>query len=278
MPHDGREGTSPRHALESTAEEAVERLRIVTRGYEVSARGYIGAAQLLRYFEHMRWRVIWQSSRVPARDFMSVGVIRAQRLEVFEATGFDVEVELSIWLSRVGKTSLDFSHEMVRASDGVRLARSTATLVTLDGDRRPAEVHPAARQYVSSRDAARVERLDGPVPDSAFEHPVVIRPSDEDLQGHVNHARYADYVEDARFVCAAKGGYGNGSFDGPPRSMTLSYEDEARTGDPLRARTWLSTRAPGAIDFALVRGDGRVTTRARVGFDEPGAERKDEAR
>jgi acyl-CoA thioesterase FadM len=246
--------------------EPIERLRVVTRGYEVSARGYIGAAQLLRYFEHIRWRTIAHSTALPAREFMRMGVIRAQRIEIFEETGFDVELELSMWLGRVGKTSLDFSHQMTRVSDGVVLARSTATVVTLDADRRPASVDPAAHDYVLERDAARMERLDGDIPEAAWEQPIVVRPSDEDLQGHVNHARYADYVEDSRLVCAQAGGYGPGSFDGPARSLTLSYEGEARTGDPLRIRTYLSTARPGSIDFALVKDDGRITTRARVGL------------
>jgi acyl-CoA thioesterase FadM len=246
--------------------EPIERLRVVTRGYEVSARGYIGAAQLLRYFEHIRWRTIAHSTALPAREFMRTPVIRAQRIEVFEETGFDVEIELSMWLGRVGKTSLDFSHQMMRVSDGVVLARSTATVVTLDSDRRPASVDPAAHDYVLSRDAPRMERLDGDVPEGAWEQSIVVRPSDEDLQGHVNHARYADYVEDTRLMCARDGGYGPGSFDGPARSLTLSYEGEARTGDPLRARTQLSTASPGAIDFVLVNGDGRITTRARIGL------------
>jgi acyl-CoA thioesterase FadM len=246
--------------------EPIERLRIVTRGYEVSARGYIGPAQLLRYFEHVRWRTIMHSRALPAREFMRMGVIRAQRIEVFEATGFDVEIELSMWLGRVGKTSLDFSHQMTRVSDGVVIARSTATVVTLDSDRRPASVDPAAHDYVLARDAARMERLDGEVPDTAWVQPIVIRPSDEDLQGHVNHARYADYVEDTRLLCARASGYGPGTFDGPAHSLTLSYEDEASTGDELRVRTYLSKASPGSIDFALVKGDGRTATRARIGL------------
>jgi acyl-CoA thioesterase FadM len=262
----GRTAMHPSLSTAGMRNEPIERLRITTRGYEVSARGYIGAAQLLRYFEHIRWRTIAHSALLPAREFMRMGVIRAQRIEIFEQTGFDVELELSMWLGRVGKTSLDFSHQMLRVSDGTVIARSTATVVTLDSDRRPANVDASAHDYVLARDAARMERLDGEVPHTAWEQPIVVRPSDEDLQGHVNHARYADYVEDTRLMCAQAGGYGPGSFDGPARSLTLSYEGEARTGDPLRIRTYLSPSNPGAIDFVLVNGDGRITTRARVGL------------
>jgi acyl-CoA thioesterase FadM len=248
-------------------EDRIERIRIVTRGYEVSSRGYLPPSQLLRYVEHVRWRTIAHSSKLPARDFMRIGVIRAQKLDVFENVGFDVELEVSMWLSRVGKTSLDFSHELVRVSDGVLVARSTATVVTLDSERRPAKVDGSARSYVVERDAATIERLDGEVPASAWEHPVVVRPSDEDLQGHVNHARYADFVEDTRLLCAAAGGYGRGPFADPPRSLTLSYETEARVGDPLVARTYVSANG-NTVDFVLAKADGRVTTRARVGLEK----------
>jgi acyl-CoA thioesterase FadM len=247
-------------------EDRIERIRIVTRGYEVSPRGHLAPSQLLRYVEHVRWRTIAHSDKIPAREFLRIGVIRAQTLEIFHDTSFDVELEVSMWLSRIGKTSLDFSHELVRVSDGVLVARSSATIVTLDAERRPAPIDPAARTYVVTRDAATIERLDDSVPTDAWEQPIVVRPSDEDLQGHVNHARYADFVEDARQLCAAAGGYGPGAFDGPTRSLTISYEDEARVGDPLLLRTHLSAVAPGVMDFVLIKGQGRIATRARIGL------------
>ncbi|HEX4335266.1 MAG TPA: thioesterase family protein [Polyangiaceae bacterium] len=249
-------------------EDRIERIRITTRGYEVSPRGFIAPAQFLRYVEHIRWRTIAHSDKIPAREFMRIGVIRAQKLDVFEDVSFDVELEITMWLSRIGKTSLDFSHEVLRVSDGALIARSSATVVTLDSNRRPAAIEPSAQNYVLARPGTVIERLDGAAPAGAFEHPIVVRPSDEDMQGHVNHARYADFVEDTRLLCARAGGYGasSGDFEVPARSLTLSYDEEARVGDPFRAYTYPSTAAPGTIDFLLVKGDGRITTRARVGL------------
>ena len=248
----------------TSGEEKIERLCLVTRGYEVSSRGRISPSQYLRYIEHLRWRTIAGSDKIPVRLFMSIGVVRAQALEIFRDTSFDTELEISMWLARVGRTSMDFSHDVVRVSDGELVARSTATIVALDAERRPALIDPAARGYVVVRDAAVIERLDFDAFAGAWERPIAVRPSDEDLQGHVNQARYADFVEDARQLCAAAEGYGPGEWDGPPRRLSISYDDEARVGDPLVVRTRVGGRDAQTLDFALLKGEGNVTTRARV--------------
>src|ERR1041385_6002719 len=123
-------------------EDKVERIRLVTRGYEVSSRGRMSPSQYLRYVEHVRWRPIASSDKIPVRLFMRLGVVRAQVLEIFHDTSFDTELEISMRLARVGKTSMDFSHDVVRTSDGELVARSTATIVTLDSERRPAPIDP----------------------------------------------------------------------------------------------------------------------------------------
>jgi acyl-CoA thioesterase FadM len=245
-------------------EGKIERLRLTTRGYEVSSRGRISPSQYLRYIEHVRWRTIAGSEEIPVRAFMGIGVVRAQVLEIFHDTSFDTELEISMWLARVGKTSMDFSHEVVRVNDGELVAWSTATIVALDTERRPAPIDPAAQRYVVVRDAPLVERLPVDGFRDAWEHPIAVRPSDEDLQGHVNQARYADFVEDTRRLCAEAGGYGPGAWDGPPRRLSISYDDEARVGDPLVARTRVADRGAQSLDFVVLKGEGRVATRARI--------------
>ena len=251
--------------MSTSSDEKIERLRVTTRGYEVSSRGRISPSQYLRYIEHVRWRTM-AGSAIPMRAFMGIGVVRAQVLEIFQDTSFDTELEISMWLARVGKTSMDFSHDVIRVSDGEVVARSTATLVALDAERRPALIDPAAQRYLVSRDAPMVERLDIDELRGAWEHPIVVRPSDEDLQGHVNQARYADFVEDARQLCASAGAYGPGTWDGAPHRLAISYDDEARVGDPLVVRTRVnaSDSDPQTLDFVLVKGEGRIATRARI--------------
>jgi acyl-CoA thioesterase FadM len=251
--------------VSTSSEEKMERLRVVTRGYEVSSRGRISPSQYLRYIEHVRWRTIASSSKIPVRAFMGIGVVRAQVLEIFHDTSFDTELEISMWLARVGRTSMDFSHDVVRVTDGELVARSTATIVALDAERRPAPIDPEAQRFVVVRDAELIERLEIDELRGAWEHPVAVRPSDEDLQGHVNQARYADFVEDARQLCAAAEGYGPGAWDGPPHRLAISYEDEARVGDPLVVRTRSNADSDAQrLDFVLLKGEGRIATRARI--------------
>jgi acyl-CoA thioesterase FadM len=246
------------------SEEPVERLRLVTRGYEVASNGAIPPSQLLRYIEHVRWRTIARSEVLPARRFFGMGVVRAQALETFRRVSFDAELEISMWLARVGKTSMDFSHEVVDLDDGRVVARSTATIVSLDGERNPAPIDASAHEYVVERDRAVIDRLDGVPTEDAWERQIQIRPSDEDLQGHVNQARYADFVEDTRKLSAAAGGYGPGEWDGPPRRLVVSYEREARAGDPVRAATFRSRKQDRTVDFILYKGGSEIATLARV--------------
>lgn len=244
------------------SDEKIDRIRILTRGYELASNGTLPVAAYLRYLEHLRWRTISRSEVIPLRLFWTMGVVRAQVLELHQQISFDVELELSMWVSRVGRTSIELSHDVVRMSDGELVARSTATIVTLDGERRPAPVKDGARAYLVDRPCAVAERLDGTPPEGAWQRPVDIRPSDQDLQQHVNQARYADFVEDARLYCARAGAYGSGDWEGPVKRFVIAYEAESRVGDAASIVSWPS--ASRTADFVLRKGSGQISTRARV--------------
>jgi acyl-CoA thioesterase FadM len=251
-------------------EDRVESLRVVTRGYEVASSGTIPPSQFLKYLEHLRWRTISGSEKLPLRRFWLLGVVRSQVLELHRPVSFDVEIEITMWLSRLGRTSMTFSHDMVRVADGKLIGRSSATIVALDSDRRPSPIGEGARAYLLEREGVAAERLEGAPPGDAWERPVDVRPSDHDLQQHVNHARYADFVEDTRWFCAQAGGYGPGEWDGACGTLSIAYEQESRVGDGLVARTWRTPGREHCLDFALVKS-GTVTTRARVELARPRA-------
>src|SRR4051812_47668226 len=107
--------------------ERVDRLRLTTRGYELSSRGGLPVSQYLKYLEHVRWRMM-TGDGLPLRQFWSLGVVRSQVLELEEQLGFGTEIELTMWMSRLGRTSFDLSHDIIRCEDGVVVGRSTATL------------------------------------------------------------------------------------------------------------------------------------------------------
>ena len=146
-------------------ESKVERLRIVTCGYELSSTGLVSPSQFLRYLEHVRWTTILSSEKLPLRKFWAFGVVRTQISEIERSVSFGVELEISMWMSRLGRTSMDFSHEIVRTDDGVVIARSAATIVALDADRRPSPVGEGARDYLVERQVVGPERFDeAPMP------------------------------------------------------------------------------------------------------------------
>src|SRR5436190_24046313 len=112
----------------------------------------------------MRWRSISRSQTIHLRLFWTMGVVRAQVLEIYKQVSFDVELELSMWVSRVGRTSIELSHDITRTDDGELVGRSTATVVTLDGERRPAPIKDGAREFVIERPCAASERLEAEPP------------------------------------------------------------------------------------------------------------------
>jgi acyl-CoA thioesterase FadM len=246
------------------SDEKIDRLLVVSRGYELASHGTLPVSAYLRYLEHLRWRTISRSQKIPLRLFWTMGVVRAQVLELYQQISFDVELELSMWVSGVGRTSIELSHDITRTSDGELVARSTATIVTLDSERRPAPVKDGAREFVVERPRASTERLQGEAPEGAWQRPIDIRPSDQDLQQHVNQARYADFVEDAWYYSAREGAYGPGSWDGAVKRFVIAYEAESRVGDAVSAISWPSPGRARTLDFILRKENGQISTRARV--------------
>ena len=78
-------------------------------------------------------------------------------------------------------------------------------------------IDSAAGEFVVERDVASIVRMGGQIPSGALIYPIHVRFSDQDMQMHVNHARYAEFIEDARLTAAAAGGYGTGAWDAPVR-------------------------------------------------------------
>jgi acyl-CoA thioesterase FadM len=237
--------------------------KIVTRGYELSASGVLAPSTLLRYLEHSRWQTMTSDDAlIPVRRFWTLGVVRAQAIEIFKNVGFHVELSISLWVSRVGRTSFDFSHAIERTKDGALVALSTATVVSLDSQRRPTRVTDEAQQYVvTGRPTVDIPKPVEPA-EGGWTTEVIVRPSDHDLQQHVNHARYAEFVDDVRIACARSGGYGPGSFEQNVRQLRLEYERETRFGTQVTARTSRIPSTDTELTFELRDGNG-LLLRAR---------------
>lgn len=100
---------------------------------------------------------------------------------------------------------------------------------------------------------------------------VAVRPSELDSFGHVNNARYLEYLEWARADWLLQHGYTYDTFG--ERGLIpvvveakLRFQLEVRYGDRLRIESSPSLKHPARIIFfqEIFRGDGRRALRAEV--------------
>lgn len=240
---------------------AIDR-RWTLRCYDLDQRGVLGPPGLLRLFEQMRWESI-ADDVVPWRRLLEGGnrfVVRAQRLDLIGSPlGHGAAVALQTWLGRAGRSSCDVCGTAV-GPDGGLVATSTVTVVYCGPDGRPRALPAEAQSWTEPGGFATAPAWPEPAPAGAFRASLVVRPSDMDFLHHVNHARWVDFVEDARLACAAAGGYGAGSANatGPARHLSIDYAREAAAGDLLEVRTWSRGRE---LAFELARGE-QVVARA----------------
>jgi acyl-CoA thioester hydrolase len=239
---------------------------ISVRGYEIDRHGVVSAAGFLRYFEHARWEALGDPDLEMGRFFQDGNrlVVRAQKLEILEPARFGETLDLAVWIARVGRTSLDFGQEALRA--GTTVARSSMVAVYLSPGGNPQAVPESVRALVMERPLPQVDLLSVRRPPDAFALPLSVRPSDLDLLQHVNQAQYADYLDDARFLAAEAGVYGpRKSARYPIRRLAIDYRREARVGDALSVATWPIPLHPLAYGFELTRsGEEEPIARARV--------------
>jgi len=212
-----------------------------------------------------RWNALRSDGLVGAS--VNIGVLRAQSLEIERAVGFGEKIEVSMWLSGVGRTSFALGYTIRSSADGGVIARSAGSFVSTDIAGRPRPVGPGLERLLSDRETIAVPRLDHSPTVDAWSRDLVVRPSDVDLLRHVNQARYVDYIEDARTACTRAGGYGerNQGADAALKYLVVSYEGQAREGDRLRVTTWALGDTPGQYAFEVRReADAAPMAGARV--------------
>ncbi len=233
-----------------------------TRGYEMDATGYVPVSTLARFMEHTRWQAM-QDPEFALSNYWSRGVLRAQRIEILKRVSFDVELVIDCAVARIGRTSFDLCNQMRRRDDGALVARGVATPVNLDARGRPSPIDPGMSALVKTLpEFPSIELL--PAPSGAWSREVTVCPSDQDVQQHVNHARYLDFVEDTRALAARAGAYGDVNGAEPLRRIAISYEFQATVGDTLHAATW--TIPGGGFGVELRRGspERELVARARI--------------
>ncbi len=245
------------------------------RGYELGPSGVVSLATFARYFEHLRW----ESSSDPSMDlarFFTNGyrmVVRSQRIELGQPVGVGVPMRLSLWVGRIGRASMDMWHEAHRDGDGALVARGVVTAVYLGHDRRPHPIPEDVRAMVEPADAtAIIEPLDVPAPAGAWTSEFEVRPSDLDMFQHVNHAVYAAYYDDARWLGARQGAFGPRSRTvehGMTRAMAIDYRREVLVGQRIEVAAWALDGGIDELGVELRRkDDGELLSSARLVMTE----------
>jgi acyl-CoA thioesterase FadM len=237
-------------------------VRYTIRGIELDASRSVSPGWLSRIFEDTRWRVFAMEGYA-LRGLMTGGVARAGTYEYASPLAFGEEVDITTWVARVGRTSFDFGHRIVRVSDGAIAATARMTVVNLGPDG-PAPVDPIVHCYVVDETAPRVRPFPEGSRTDAWSREWVVRPSDQDSFQHVNQARYVDYIDDTRWFAAEAGA--RAGLRGRLDALTVEYVREAHAGDRVRMETWCT--GEGARAFELTRtSDGVVLTRGQAFAD-----------
>jgi acyl-CoA thioesterase FadM len=235
------------------------------RTHDLDSSAQVSASGLCRILENPRWNALRSDGLVGAS--VNIGVLRAQSLEIERRVGFGEKIDVSMWLSGVGRTSFALGYTIRSSADGGVIARSAGSFVSTDIEGRPRPVGPGLERLLSDRETIEVPRLNHSPRAGAWSQDLAVRHSDVDLLKHVNQARYVDYIEDVRYACARAGGYGEHGqgADAALKYLAVSYEGQAREGDRLRVTTWALGDAPGRYAFEVRReADAAPMARARV--------------
>ncbi|NLY95805.1 MAG: hypothetical protein GXY23_17475 [Myxococcales bacterium] len=227
-------------------------------GFDLGFEGVVPPGRVAKLLETLRWRIA-RGGEHPILGTFKAGVLRAQTLELTaDVTMGDVLV-VELWLSKVGRTSLEFSHAF-RKSDGTEIGRATCTIVAI-GDAGPAPLPPGLAEHVSGESAIVAPPVEAPDPARSYVRRITVRPSDLDLFRHVNQSRYVDFADDTRYFASHEGH--EAGFSDRVGLVSVSYESELKLGQEVEAL--LELREDGTRRFGIRRvGEARFATRGVV--------------
>ena len=241
-------------------------VEFVSRGYELDARGVVPPHVLLRYMEHMRWENALKST-TDVDSILRSGrsfVVVAQTVQILRYIGMAVRMRGTVWVGRIGRTSMDFHHVIHRTEDSELLVTGNVTIVYLGTDGTPTPL-PERLRHARSDSPWTVEPKPPEftaIPSQTFDRQYRVRADDLDLLQHVNQANYAAFYDDARQIAASRNVYGkDGLGGGRIRLLHIEYSSSAVMGEELSVGTWLVRTEPLTLGFVL-RHDDDMLSRA----------------
>ena len=250
-------------------------LETVVRGYEMDRWKRVPLSNLLRYAEHARWEFAVRDGS-PLRQLFSSDaflVVRTQYGALHAPATLGDTLHIDLEVAHVGGSSLTFLQTLSKESGAPSLERvpvATMHVVTVyvGTDKRPQRLPKWFRDQVGPREPPpdAMELKDPPRGAEGFD--LQIRNSDIDLLQHVNHARYVDFLQDARAELAALGRLkGPGSHPStPPKHFAIEYLRELRPHESLVGYAWNDSDPQTLHVAGLVAGEARPRFRGALGF------------
>jgi acyl-CoA thioesterase FadM len=252
---------------------------IVVRGYEVDSTRTTPLPVVLSFLEQLRWEWIadpaWGLDQgVHDGHFF---VVRQQVLELVERPRFGDRLTLTGEMEKVGRSLVVVRHRL--SVDGRPVGHARVTGVWLGPDRKLARLPELAREvgrraseaptpFGSLPGAPEDAVLDGSRARSFLEAPrivhvargldlepptslsdarvcsIVVRPSDNDVFGHVNASTWLRFFDDTRLALG---------HSGLPHRVALDYRAEAVAGD--RIDVSVAPLSAGVLGCLATRGD-----------------------
>ncbi len=229
------------------------------RGIELDARGTVSPGWFSRILEDTRWRAFAKDDYA-LRGIMDGGVARAGHFEYLAPLTYGDRVEIATWVARVGRTSFDFGHRIVKVSDGAVAVRGRMTVVNL-GPSGPAPVDPIVHEFVIDEPAAPSRAFPEGGREHAWSREWIVRPSDQDSFGHVNQAKYVDYIDDTRWFATQEGEAAG--LEGGLSGLSVEYIQEAHAGERVRMETWITGERRRAFELTMA-DTGAVLARGQA--------------
>jgi acyl-CoA thioester hydrolase len=234
-------------------------IHYTVRGIELDATGTVSPGWVARILEHTRWQAFTADGSTLGR-LMKGGVARAGTYENTLPLRYGDEIEIATWVSRVGRTSFDFGHRIALVENGAVAVRARMTIVHLGPDG-PAPLDAVVSTFVIDEPAP----IAPPWPQGGRAQPWTrswtVRPSDQDSFGHVNQARYVDYIDDTRWFAARAGEPAR--LQGPLKSLSVEYMRETHAGDDIEMQTWVTGKQSRAYEL-IRKASGEVLARGQA--------------
>ena len=214
------------------------------------------------------------------REMGRLWFVRDTQIEYLSPLRYGDQISVTTWVLDFRRVRSRRAYELRRAGDETLAARAVTDWVFLDSERqRPASV-PAgmADAFLPAGPDPETPPRE-PFPAAPEPPPGVYRQqrrvswSDLDPAGHVNNARYLNYLEDCAIADARSRGWpiprmlDEGGFAIVSRRYRIEYHEPAYLDDELEVATWISdVRRASAVRHYTVRRaeDATLLARARA--------------